>query len=102
MVLVITSASFTARTEGVRPLRGASRSIPAWRSTANRFRHVPTVRRVQPRPVAISSFRWPSAAASTLFALNTNRVGVLRPRDHFVNDALSSTVNAMAFATRMA
>ena len=69
MVLAITSASFATRTDGVRPLRGASCSIPASRSAANRFRQVPTVRRVHPRSAAISSFRRPTAAARTILAL---------------------------------
>ena len=60
------------------------------------------MRRVQPRPAAISSLRFPSAAASTIFALYTSRVGVLSPHFHFVNDARSTTVKVIAFATRMA
>ena len=40
----------------MRPPRGASCSIPESRSLENRVRHVPTVRRVQPRSAAIALF----------------------------------------------
>ena len=85
VVLAITSASFATRTDGVRPLRGASCSIPASRSAANRFRQVPTVRRVHPRSAAISSFRRPTAAARTILALkhqSRRRTPPARPFRH--------------------
>jgi hypothetical protein len=52
--------------------------------------------------LAISSFRFPSAAAKTIFARSTTRVGVLRPRDHFVSIVRSSSVKTIGLATRMA
>ena len=95
------SASNEARLVGVRPPRGASCSIPARRDSAKRVRHVPTVRRVQSSIAAISLLSRPPAAARTIFARNTSRVGVLRPRDHLVNETRSSSVKTMAIAIRM-
>jgi uncharacterized membrane protein len=57
---------------------------------------------VQPRFWAMSLFSRPSAAARTIFALSTSRVGVLRPRDQRVSEARSSSDNVMTFATRIA
>jgi len=95
------SASNKARLVGVRPPRGASCSMPARRDSAKRVRHVPTVPRVQSSTAAISLFSGPSAAARTIFARNTSRVGVLHPRDHLVNATRSLSVKLMALAIRM-
>jgi len=43
----------------------------------------------------------PAAAANTIFARNTSRAGVLRPRDHFINALRSSAVNKIETATRI-
>ncbi len=56
----------SVRVVAVQPPRSSSCSMPARHSAAKRFRHVPTIRRVQPSFFAISWFSRPSAAASTV------------------------------------
>lgn len=65
---------------GLRPFRGASCSIPASRSSADCVRCTPSVLRDVPSYSAMSSLRFPGAAASKIFARNPYRAGVRLPR----------------------
>ena len=81
-----------------RPLRGASFIKILRRPSANRFCHVPTVRRVQPGCFAISSLSAPSATANIIFARSTRRASGFLPRDHCCSVANSCSVNSIGMA----
>jgi hypothetical protein len=87
--------------EGLRPGRGASFSIPAVLSAANRDRHSETVFFAVDKSAAMSRFSFPAADASMILARNTSRAGVLRPRDQVSRTLRSSSVNSIAGARRI-
>jgi hypothetical protein len=80
VVMRTMSATFLAPMVFGRPRPGASFSMPAMRSLANRLRQRPTVFWSVPKSSAISLFCLPFAACSTIFARSTSRAGVDRPR----------------------
>jgi hypothetical protein len=68
---------------------------------ANLSRHKETVFFDVSKLAEISSFLWPSAAASTILARNTSPIGVLRPRDQPANVFRSSSRSSITGAFRM-
>ena len=75
--------------------------MPANRCSANRVRQSETVLGAVFNFRAMSLFRMPSAANSTIFARNTNREGVRRPRDHRTRSVRSASVSVICRALFM-
>lgn len=101
MVACRICASRACRRCGGRPPRGASRSIPANRRTAKRWRHNPTVCRLVWTAVAMSWLSCPAAATRMIFARSASRTGVRRPLAQRSHCGYSSSVTCRCGARRM-
>ena len=96
-VMRTTSATSSSPMRRGAPERGAS-CRPSRRSSAKRRRHLPTVNSVTSNKAAISLSESPSAAASTIRALNARACHDLRLRLSRSNSLRSSSVRVMSTA----